>query len=135
MVVSGVEQQGEAQRRQSPARIVRKIKIAIDEAEHARVTGAARKHDLTVPAFPADAVLHIAHQVALPGLSDLMHLVAGLTRPVVQVQWVGSNLNQAVAAPNATGQPPGKLLPGARYRTGVSWRLDEAAQRALRLGP
>jgi hypothetical protein len=133
MVVSGVEQHGEAQRRQSPARIVRKIKISIDEAEHAQATDAARKNDLMVPVFAVDAVLHIAHQVTLPDPSDLMHLVAGLARVVVQR--VGANLNQAVAALNATGQPLGNLLPHARYATGVSWRLDEAARPASRLVP
>jgi hypothetical protein len=138
MVAGRAEQQGDEQRRrQRRAGTVRKIRIAIavDEGEQASLVDAAREKGLTVSAFVADAALRAARRDSMPDTSDLMHAVAGLARAAVQVQRVGTNLNQAVAALNATGQPPGNLLPYARYATEVVRRLDEAARRVSRLVP
>ena len=138
MVAGEAEQHGGAQRRrQRLAGTVRKIRIAIavDEAEEASLVDAAREKGLTVSAFVADAALRAARQNITPDTSDLVNAVAGLARAAVQVQRVGTNLNQAVAALNATGQPPGNLLPYARYAIEVVRRLDEAARRVSRLVP
>jgi hypothetical protein len=45
------------------------------------------------------------------------------------VQKVGTNLNQAVAALNATGEAPGNLIQYARYATAVIEKLDEIARK------
>lgn len=61
-------------------------------------------------------------------LADLMS-AAGLVRRV------GTNLNQAVARLNATGQRGEDLLPAAEFCAQVVRRLDEAAEQVRRSIP
>ena len=51
------------------------------------------------------------------------------------VRWIGTNLNQAVARLNATGQRGEDLLPAARMCARVIRRLDEAAEHVRRNVP
>jgi hypothetical protein len=70
-----------------------------------------------------------------PRTDTIRGALAALSRATVQVQKAGTNLNQAVAALNATGQPPGNLAQYARYTTEVIRRLDETAVQVARLLP
>ena len=51
------------------------------------------------------------------------------------VRRIGTNLNQAVAKLNATGQPSADLLPAAEFCVRVIRRLDEAAAQVRRSIP
>jgi hypothetical protein len=51
------------------------------------------------------------------------------------VRRVGTNLNQAVARLNATGQRGEDLLPAAQFCARVIRRLDEAAEHVRRNVP
>jgi hypothetical protein len=51
------------------------------------------------------------------------------------VRQVGTNLNQAVARLNATGQRGNDLLPAAQFCVRVIRRLDEAAEQLRRSVP
>jgi hypothetical protein len=127
--------QGERQRRrarqQGRSRGCR-IAISVDTAEHAELEHAARSEGLTVSAFVAEKALRAARRTSLPTTGELRETLTELVRATVQVQKVGTNLNQAVAALNATGQAPGNLLQYARYSTTVIGRLDQIAARVGR---
>jgi hypothetical protein len=58
-----------------------------------------------------------------------MMTAAGLVRRI------GTNLNQAVARLNATGQRSDDLLPSAQFCIRVTRRLDEAAEQLRRRIP
>ena len=51
------------------------------------------------------------------------------------VRRIGTNLNQAVAKLNATGQRSDDLLPAAEFCVRVIQRLDEAAEQVRRSVP
>jgi hypothetical protein len=51
------------------------------------------------------------------------------------VRRIGTNLNQAVARLNMTGQPSSDLLPSAEFCVRVIRRLDEAAEQVRRSIP
>ena len=103
-----------------------RIAIAVDEAERDEAAGDL---GLTVSAFVANAALRAAQGTGGTDVPGLREAVRELARAAVQVQRIGTNLNQAVAALNATGQATGDLMPCARYATTVIQRLDEAAAR------
>lgn len=84
--------------------------ISVDAGELAELELAARSEGLTVSAFAADKALAAARAVTSPAAGPLREVLADLVRATVQVQRVGTNLNQAVAALNATGQAPGNLM-------------------------
>lgn len=67
-----------------------------------------------------------------PASVPLREALVGLVRATAQVQRVGTNLNQAVAALNATGQPPGNLIYYARYAATVVGRMDQMVLRIRR---
>jgi hypothetical protein len=121
--------------RQSDVKRDRRIAIAVDEHEHDLLACAAREEGLTVSAYVADRALAAARGAPSGSAAPLREALATLVAATVQVQKAGTNLNQAVAALNATGQPPGNLIPYARYTTSVIRRLDETAARVARLLP
>jgi hypothetical protein len=67
--------------------------------------------------------------------SKARETVAELIRATVQVQKVGTNLNQAVAALNATGQPPGNLIQYAQYAARVTEKIEQIAMKIGRQLP
>jgi uncharacterized protein (DUF1778 family) len=112
-----------------------RIAIAVDDGERIVLEDAARTAGLTVSAFVADRALTAARQTSPVTLDVVRAALAELSRAVVQVQKAGTNLNQAVAALNATGQPPGNLAQYARYTTDVIRRLEGHAAKVARLLP
>lgn len=106
-----------------------RIAISVDEAERHELEHAARSEGLTLSAFVADKAIKAARHAAPVAVGPLREALAELIRATVQVQKVGVNLNQAVAALNATGDPPGNLIQYARYVTTVIERLDHIATR------
>ena len=75
---------------------------------------------------------------AAPGRGDgggqLLHqALTGLVRCAAQVRRIGTNLNQAVAKLNATGQADGNLALHAAAAIRIAERLDEEAEQVRRM--
>lgn len=83
-------------------------------------------------AFVAEQALAGARHTPLPNAGLLREVLADLVRATVQVQKVGTNLNQAIAALNSTGEAPENLLQYARYAVAVIGRLDRIAAEVSR---
>lgn len=115
-------------RQQGRSRCCR-VAISLDASEQAELEQAARTEGLTVSAFVAEKALAAARRTVLPATAPLREALAELVRATFQVQKVGTNLNQAVAALNATGEAPGNLIQYARYAMAVIEKLDEIARK------
>ena len=112
----------------------RTVQFSLSEEEFAEVSEGAARSGLARGAFAAEAALATARgsqaRVWSPlraALADLM--AAGLVRRA------GTNLNQAVARLNATGERGEDLVPVAQFCTRVIRRLDEAAEQVRRNVP
>jgi hypothetical protein len=111
------------------------VQFSLTEAEFAEVSAAAARSGLARGAFAAGVALAAARggqvDAGVPLREALVEMmtVAGLVRRI------GTNLNQAVARLNATGQRSDDLLPAAQFCVRVIRRLDEAAEQLRRSIP
>jgi hypothetical protein len=111
------------------------VVFTLTDKEFAELEGAAGRAGLSRGAYAAQAALAVARGGAngtgVPMRETLVELMAaaGLVRRV------GTNLNQAVARLNATGQRGEDLLPAAQFCVRVIRRLDEAAEQVHRNVP
>jgi hypothetical protein len=112
-----------------------RIAISVDLAEQTELDQAARDEGLTLSAFVAAKALAAARRAVAPAAIELRELQADLNRATAQIQKAGTNLNQTVAALNATGQPPGNLIHYARYITTVIEKLDTIVTKVGQLLP
>jgi hypothetical protein len=127
---------GVAQRR-SRQRVPRPkvVQFSLTEEEFAEVSAAAARQGLARGAFAAEATLGSAREVPARVWSPLREALVELMSAAGLVRRVGTNLNQAVARLNATGQPGGDLLPAAPMCARAVARLEEAAEQLRRSGP
>jgi hypothetical protein len=124
-------------RRRSPqaAPRPRLVKFFLTEDELAELDEAAGQAGLARGAFAAEVTMAVARgrsaRISAPLREALVELIsaAGLARRI------GTNLNQAVARLNATGQRGEDLLPTAQMCARVIRRLDEAAEHVRRNVP
>ena len=113
----------------------RRVEFTLTDDEFAELEAAAGLARLSRGAYAAQAALAVARGGAngagVPMREALMELMAaaGLVRRI------GTNLNQAVARLNATGQRGEDLLPAAQFFARVIRRLDEAAEHVRRKVP
>lgn len=112
-----------------------RIAISVNEEEHQELEIAARENRLTVSAFVADRALAAARRQAPKEPGPLREAMRDFNHATAQLQRTGTLLNQAVAAFNATGQPPGNLLQYARYTANVAYRVKQAADDVQRRLP
>jgi hypothetical protein len=126
-----------AGRRRSPQPVPRPrlVKFFLTDDELAELDGAASQAGLARGAFAAEVTMAAARghsaKIGTPLREALLELMsaAGLLRRA------GTNLNQAVARVNATGQRGEDLLPAAQFCVRVIRRLDEAAEHVRRNVP
>ncbi|GAA4442591.1 hypothetical protein [Phytohabitans houttuyneae] len=137
------QRQGADRRHQSPGR-ERRVNLRLDPQEHHDVTAAATRLGLTPAGFCATAALDIARGTSGPngvdsGTGLTRHELAGLQREIFAARTaltrVGNNLNQAVTALNASGQPPGWLQHAVDRCQLVLEQLDAAASAIHRRLP
>ena len=83
-------------------------------------------------AFAAEVTLAAARGVQARAASPLREALGELMAAAGLVRRIGTNLNQAVAKLNATGQRGEDLLPAAQFCVRVIRRLDEAAEQVRR---
>ena len=113
----------------------RRVEFTLTDDEFAELEAAAGLARLSRGAYAAQAALAVARGGAngagVPMREALMELMAaaGLVRRI------GTNLNQAVARLNATGQRGEDLLPAAQFCVQMIRRLDEAAEQVRRNVP
>ncbi len=111
------------------------VQFSLTEEEFEEVAAAATRAGLARGAFAAEVTLAAARgtqaRAGSPHRATLLELMAaaGLVRRV------GTNLNQAVARLNATGQRGEDLLPAVQFCVRVIHRLDEAAEQVRRSIP
>lgn len=125
---------------ESPRRS-RTITAAFTDAEYAALASAARRVGLTATGFCAHAALAAATTdagnttafgVSDPRIEALAQLQAELVQLRTGVTRVGTNLNQAVAALNARGEPPVWLRHVVEQCGRTLGAVDEAASQVHR---
>jgi hypothetical protein len=127
----GLQSAGSRSRRRprQEARRPHTVRFDLTEAEFAELEQAARQAGLARGAYAAEAALAAARGTATAPDTSFREALAELIRASGLVRRIGSNLNQAVAKLNATGQRSGDLLPYAQACLRRVERLDAAAER------
>ncbi len=113
----------------------RVVQFSLTEEEFGEVSQAAERLGLARGAFAAEAALSAARGGQPPALSPLREALTEVITAAGLVRRAGTNLNQAVARLNATGQRGADLLPAAEFCAWVIRRLDEAAEQLRRSIP
>ena len=126
-----------AGRRRSPqaAPRPRLVKFFLTEEELAQLDEAAGQAGLARGAFAAEVTMAAARGRSARISAPLREALVELMSASGLVRRVGTNLNQAVARLNATGQRGDDLLPAAQLCVRVIRRLDEAAEHVRRNVP
>jgi hypothetical protein len=111
------------------------VKFFLTDEELAELDGAAGRAGLARGAFAAEVTMAAARGVQAKAGSPLREALVELISAAGLVRRIGTNLNQAVARLNATGQRGEDLLPAAQMCLRVIRRLDEAAEHVRRNVP
>jgi hypothetical protein len=111
------------------------VQFSLTNEEFHEVSRAAEQSGLARGAFAAEATLAVARGTELRMPSPLREALIELIAAAGLVRRAGTNLNQAVAKLNTTGQRGEDLLPSVRFCMRVIRRLDEAAEQLRRRIP
>jgi hypothetical protein len=111
------------------------VQFSLSEEEFAELSEVAARSGLARGAFAAEVALAAARDAQARVWSPLRTALAELIAAAGLVRRAGTNLNQAVARLNATGQRGEDLAPAAQFCERVIRRLDEAAERVRRSIP
>ena len=111
------------------------VQFSLTEEEFEEVSAAAARSGLARGAFAADVTLAAARGTQSKAGSPVREALVELIAAAGLVRRVGTNLNQAVARLNATGQRGDDLLPAAQFCVRVIRRLEEAAEQLRRSVP
>ena len=120
--------------RQAAPRL-RLVKFFLTDDELAELDEAAGQAGLARGAFAAEVTMAAARGRSARISAPLREALVELMSAAGLVRRVGTNLNQAVARLNATGQRGEDLLPAAQFCVRVIRRLDEAAEHVRRNVP
>jgi hypothetical protein len=128
---------GEGVRRRSRQGVPRPklVQFTLTLEEFDEVRQAAEWAGMARGAYAADATLAAARGVPDRTSSPLREVLGELMAATGLVRRIGTNLNQAVAKLNATGQRSEDLLPSAQFCARVIARLDETAEQVCRSIP
>ena len=122
-------------RSRQPVSRPKTVQFSLTLDEFDAVSRAAARSGLARGAFAAEVTLAAARGIQSREASPLREALAELMSAAGLVRRVGTNLNQAVARLNATGQRGEDLLPAAEFCARVIHRLDEAAEQVRRSIP
>jgi hypothetical protein len=111
------------------------VQFSLSEDEFEEVSAIAARSGMARGAFAAEATLAAARGVQAKVGSPLREALVELMSAAGLVRRVGTNLNQAVARLNATGQRGDDLLPAAQFCVRVIRRLDDTAEQLRRSIP
>lgn len=113
----------------------RLVKFFLTDEELSELDNAAGRAGLARGAFAAEATMAAARETPSPASSPVREALVEVMAAAGLVRRVGTNLNQAVAKLNATGQRSDDLLPAAQFCVRVIRRLDAAAEQLRRRVP
>ena len=113
----------------------RVVQFSLTEEEFEEVSRAAERSGMARGAFAAEAALASARGAEAKVWSPLREALVEVIAAAGLVRRAGTNLNQAVAKLNATGQRVDDLLPAAQFCARVIRRLDETAEQLRRSVP
>jgi len=103
----------------------RAVLVRFNDEEQAAVAGAAARAGMTTTAFVATVALDVARGLSPRTVpSPMRNALAELVLTRGQVRRFAVNVNQAVAALNATGQAPPSLLKAVAVTTRAVYRID-----------
>jgi hypothetical protein len=124
-------------RRRSRERVARPkvVQFSLTDAEFGEISEAAASAGLARGAFAAEVTLSAARGAQARTASPLREALAELMKAAGLARRIGTNLNQAVARLNATGQQGEDLLPSAEFCARVIHRMDQAAEQVRRSIP
>ena len=126
----GVSGQGRRRARQ-PVPRTRQVEVTLTGEEYAIIEAAARRAGMARRAYIAQAVLSAAANGGpLGDRESLQQVLIELMRAAGLVRRVGTNINQAIAKLNATGQPAGDLPGYAAGTIRCADHIDEVADAA-----
>jgi hypothetical protein len=133
-VIGVVVVSGGAVRRRSREAVPRPkvVQFSLTQEEFDEVSSAAGQAGMARGAFAAEVTLAAARGLQARAASPLREALGELMVAAGLVRRIGTNLNQAVAKLNATGQRGEDLLPSAQFCVRVIRRLDEAADQVRR---
>lgn len=102
---------GEQRRRRNRSRTDRvsrelRLNLRVNADELRLIEQAAERAGLTPTGYAAAAAVSAAHAGNTPHLDELRAAIGELAQTRTAVNRIGTNLNQAVAALNATGEAP-----------------------------
>jgi hypothetical protein len=124
-----------ARRSRQQARRSKRVEFSLTNDEFAALEEAARRAGLARGAYAAQAAVAAARGLGSQANPSLREALREFISASGFVRRVGVNLNQSVAKLNATGQPPGNLMPYAAECLRRAERLDAVAEeirKALR---
>jgi hypothetical protein len=122
-------------RSRQPVSRSRVVQFSLTEEEFEEVSRAAERSGLARGAFAAEAALASARSKEARTWSPLREALVEVMTAAGLVRRAGTNLNQAVAKLNATGQRGDDLLPAAQFCARMIRRLDETAEQLRRSVP
>jgi hypothetical protein len=111
------------------------VQFSLTEEEFEQVSDAAKRTGLARGAFAAEVTVAAARGASARAASPAREALVELMSAAGLVRRIGTNLNQAVARLNATGQRGDDLVPAAQFCMRVIRRLDEAADQVRRSIP
>jgi hypothetical protein len=111
------------------------ISLWYDNHEYGHVASAAERAGLTPTSFVAVAALAVARDAKPPVPSPMRDLLVEFNAARTLVGRFGTNVNQAVAALHATGEPPPALVRAVEVCTRAAERLDLIVARIQRQLP
>ena len=132
---AGLGGQGRRRARQ-PVPRTRTVEFTLNDQEYALVVEAARQAGMARRAYVAQTVMAAAANGTTASSQDPLELILiELMRAAGLVRRIATNLNQAIAKLNATGQPAGDLPRWAAENTRRADHIDavaDAVRKALR---
>ena len=105
-----------------------RVEFTLTKQEFTALEAAVGRAGLARGAYAAQVVLAHIQGTGTGPEAPLREALRELVRASGMVRRIGTNLNQAVAKLNATGQRSGDLLPYAAERLRRAQRLDSAAE-------
>jgi Mobilization protein NikA len=127
---ASVSGQGRRRPRQ-PVPRTRRVEVTLTGEEYAVIEAAARRAGLARRAYIAQAVLSAAANGGpLGGQEALQRVLIELMRAAGLVRRIGTNINQAVAKLNATGNLPGYAAATIRRADHID-AVADAVRKAL----
>ncbi len=131
---AGLSGQGRRRARQ-PVPRTRRVELTLTGEEYAVLAAAAGRAGLAQRAYAAQAALAAANGKPISDHESLGQALIELMRAAGLVRRIATNINQAVAKLNATGQPAGNLPAYAAQSIRRADHIDQVAdpvRKALR---